>query len=159
MPPKSVSPISACSRSVIVSQSANSGGSGRPASSASMPAATQGSRSVPARAHPVRIAQSATLRLAVGPAVGLTIVAGGTSLPELMTAAQAARRGESELVVGNVLGSNIINALGIGGVVGVLAPGGGLGRGIAVGAVAMCAASLVALLFMRRRFVVDRLEA
>jgi len=94
-----------------------------------------------------------------GSGVGLTIVAAGTSLPELVTAAQAARRGDAELVVGNVLGSNIVNALGVGGVVAVLAPGPLAGTGLAVGAVAMVLTSLVAVAFMRRRFVVDRLEA
>jgi cation:H+ antiporter len=41
--------------------------------------------------------------------VGLTIVAVGTSLPELITSVIAARRGHSDLVVGNVVGSNIFN--------------------------------------------------
>ena len=39
--------------------------------------------------------------------VGLTVVAVGTSLPELATSAMAARRGDVEIVVGNVVGSNI----------------------------------------------------
>jgi cation:H+ antiporter len=43
--------------------------------------------------------------------VGLTIVAVGTSLPELVTSVIAARRGHSDLAVGNVVGSNIFNAL------------------------------------------------
>ena len=43
--------------------------------------------------------------------VGLTIVAVGTSLPELVTSLIAARRGHSDLAVGNVVGSNIFNAL------------------------------------------------
>jgi cation:H+ antiporter len=43
--------------------------------------------------------------------VGLTIVALGTSLPELVTTAIAARRGHSDIAVGNVMGSNIFNAL------------------------------------------------
>ena len=47
--------------------------------------------------------------------VGLTLVAVGTSLPELATAIQAARRGEPDLIVGNVLGSNIFNSLAVGG--------------------------------------------
>lgn len=94
-----------------------------------------------------------------GGAVGLTIVAAGTSLPELVTAAQAARRGDSELVVGNVLGSNIVNALGVGGTVAVIAPGPLPGGGLVVGTVVMVLSSLVAVAFMRRRFVVDRLEA
>jgi cation:H+ antiporter len=53
--------------------------------------------------------------------VGLTIVAIGTSLPELVTAVAAARRNETDLVVGNVLGSNIFNALPVAGVAGMLA--------------------------------------
>ncbi len=43
--------------------------------------------------------------------VGLTIVAVGTSLPELVTSVIAARRGHSDLAVGNVVGSNIFNSL------------------------------------------------
>lgn len=43
--------------------------------------------------------------------VGLTIVAVGTSLPELVTSVIAARRGQSDLAVGNVVGSNIFNTL------------------------------------------------
>jgi len=43
--------------------------------------------------------------------VGATVVAVGTSAPELLTAVQAARRGEAELLVGNVLGSNLFNSL------------------------------------------------
>jgi cation:H+ antiporter len=47
--------------------------------------------------------------------VGLAIVAVGTSLPELVTAISAVRRGEDELVLGNVLGSNLANSLLVGG--------------------------------------------
>jgi len=43
--------------------------------------------------------------------IGLTIVAVGTSLPEIVTSILAARRGETDLSVGNVLGSNILNVL------------------------------------------------
>lgn len=53
--------------------------------------------------------------------IGLTIVAIGTSLPELVTAVAAARRGETDLVVGNILGSNLFNALPVAGVAGALA--------------------------------------
>jgi len=52
--------------------------------------------------------------------IGLTVVAVGTSLPELVTASAASRRGMNELLVGNVLGSNIFNALAGGGLVGLL---------------------------------------
>lgn len=54
--------------------------------------------------------------------VGLTIVAVGTSLPELVTSAVAAIRKQSEVALGNVLGSNIYNVFFIGGMTGVIAP-------------------------------------
>lgn len=54
--------------------------------------------------------------------VGLTIVAVGTSLPELVTSAVAAIRKQSEVALGNVLGSNIYNVFFIGGVTGAIAP-------------------------------------
>ena len=54
--------------------------------------------------------------------IGLTVVAIGTSLPELVTSLVAAYRGHSDVAVGNVLGSCVYNILGIGGVVGLLAP-------------------------------------
>ena len=55
--------------------------------------------------------------------VGFTLVALGTSLPELFTSIQAARHGEPDLAVGNVLGSNLFNSLLIGGTVAVVSPG------------------------------------
>lgn len=54
--------------------------------------------------------------------VGLTVVAGGTSLPEFAVCLVAALRRQSDIVFGNVLGSNIFNALLILGVAGVIAP-------------------------------------
>lgn len=54
--------------------------------------------------------------------IGLTIVAVGTSLPELVTSVIAALRKQSDIAVGNVLGSNIYNILGIGGATGLIAP-------------------------------------
>jgi len=56
--------------------------------------------------------------------VGLTIVAVGTSLPELFTSVIASMRGETEIAVGNVLGSNIFNILVVLGVSGIIAPNG-----------------------------------
>jgi cation:H+ antiporter len=55
--------------------------------------------------------------------IGLTVVAIGTSLPELVTSVVAARKGEAEVAFGNVVGSNIYNLLGIGGATMLLAPG------------------------------------
>lgn len=43
--------------------------------------------------------------------IGLTIVAGGTSLPELATSVVAARKGQSAIAIGNVIGSNVFNVL------------------------------------------------
>jgi len=54
--------------------------------------------------------------------IGLTVVAIGTSLPELVASVLAARKGESELAFGNVAGSNLYNILFIGGATMVLAP-------------------------------------
>ncbi|MBR1525713.1 MAG: calcium/sodium antiporter [Prevotella sp.] len=54
--------------------------------------------------------------------VGLTIVAGGTSLPELATSVVAARKGQSAIAIGNVLGSNIFNILMILGITGIIQP-------------------------------------
>jgi cation:H+ antiporter len=56
--------------------------------------------------------------------IGLTIVAAGTSLPEVATSVVAALRGERDVAVGNVVGSNILNILAILGMCGVLAPEG-----------------------------------
>lgn len=92
--------------------------------------------------------------------VGVTIVAVGTSLPELLTAAQAARRGQSDLVVGNLLGSNIFNALTVGALVALLAPGREVGDVLVrTGSVVMMGAALLSMLFMWRRYTVTRVEA
>lgn len=55
--------------------------------------------------------------------IGLTIVAFGTSLPELAASLGSALRGETEMALGNILGSNLFNALIVFGVPGALAPG------------------------------------
>ena len=54
--------------------------------------------------------------------VGLTIVAGGTSLPELATSVVAARKGQSALAIGNAIGSNVFNILLILGMTAVICP-------------------------------------
>ena len=54
--------------------------------------------------------------------IGLTIVACGTSLPELATSIVAARKGNSGIAIGNVLGSNVFNILMILGVTGLICP-------------------------------------
>ena len=54
--------------------------------------------------------------------IGLTIVAGGTSLPELVTSVVAAKKGNSGIAIGNVLGSNVLNILFILGLTGMISP-------------------------------------
>ena len=56
--------------------------------------------------------------------IGLTIIALGTSLPELATSVVASFRGERDIAVGNVLGSNIFNILAVLGIAGIVAPDG-----------------------------------
>ncbi|TDR51297.1 cation:H+ antiporter [Halomonas ventosae] len=56
--------------------------------------------------------------------IGLTIIAAGTSLPEVVTSIIAALRGERDIAVGNVVGSNVFNILGVLGLTGLLAPSG-----------------------------------
>jgi len=59
--------------------------------------------------------------------IGLTIVAGGTSLPEVATSITAALRGERDIAVGNVVGSNTFNILGCLGIAGLASGTAGLG--------------------------------
>ena len=67
-----------------------------------------------------RIAEALDLS---GGFVGYTLVAVGTSAPELVTAVAAARQRQIELLVGNLLGSNVFNSLAVGGIIGLAAPG------------------------------------
>lgn len=55
--------------------------------------------------------------------VGFSLVALGTSLPELVTTFVGARRGETDLIIGNLFGSNMFNSLAVGGVIGLAGPG------------------------------------
>ena len=54
--------------------------------------------------------------------IGVTVVAIGTSLPELVTSIMAARKGENDIAVGNVIGSNIFNILLVGGLASAISP-------------------------------------
>ena len=56
--------------------------------------------------------------------IGLTIVAAGTSLPEVATSVMASIKGKRDIAVGNVIGSNIFNLLAVLGLAALLAPGG-----------------------------------
>ena len=54
--------------------------------------------------------------------VGLTVIAAGTSLPELASAIASARRGQNELTLGNIIGSNFFNSLAVVGTSGAITP-------------------------------------
>ena len=54
--------------------------------------------------------------------IGLTVVAIGTSLPELITSVMAAKKGETDIAVGNIVGSNIFNILMVAGLTAVIMP-------------------------------------
>ena len=56
-------------------------------------------------------------------AIGLTIVAVGTSLPELAASAISAKKGQHDLAIGNVIGSNVLSILGVVAIPSILAPG------------------------------------
>jgi cation:H+ antiporter len=89
--------------------------------------------------------------------IGFTVVAFGTSLPEFVTAVQAQRRGEPDLVVGNLLGSNLFNSLAGGAIVGLL-DAGPARFDAAPALLAMVAVTGLAWLVLRRGYRVSRLE-
>ena len=81
--------------------------------------------------------------------VGVTIVAIGTSLPELATAVQAARRRETDLIIGNLLGSNLFNAGAVGSVVAFAGPSVALDPSLAgLAALLMVGIGVIAMIFM-----------
>jgi len=71
----------------------------------------------------VRAATGLAARIGVAETVvGLTLVAVGTSLPELATCLAAARRGQGDIAIGNIIGSNMFNLLGVLGLAAALKP-------------------------------------
>ena len=89
--------------------------------------------------------------------IGLTIVAIGTSLPELATSVMAAYKGDSSLALGNVLGSNIFNILFILGLSCTLSPIAVL-PGALVDIGLLCAVAAVTLFFCRNDGQISRRE-
>jgi len=89
--------------------------------------------------------------------IGLTIVAVGTSLPELSTSLIASRRGHGDIAIGNVLGSNIFNILGILGLTAVVRP-------LSMGGItwgdlgAMILLACIASIFLYTRLQLERFE-
>lgn len=88
--------------------------------------------------------------------IGLTIVAVGTSLPELATSLIAAFRRQSEIAIGNIVGSNIFNVLGILGVTALIAPIPVASRFLTFDLPVMIAVSLVLTALLLTRPVIGR---
>ena len=91
--------------------------------------------------------------------VGYTLVAVGTSAPEMVTAIAAARQRQTELLVGNLLGSNVFNSFAVGGAIGVVGPGAvGAPPVQSYGAVIMTLTAVVCWIVMARGRCVSRLD-
>ncbi len=90
--------------------------------------------------------------------IGLTIVAVGTSMPEFVTSVVAAIRKHGDVAMGNIMGSNIYNVLGIGGVTGLMSPTAVPDEIIYFDNYVMLAASAAMLLFAWSGYRVSRWE-
>ncbi|MCD1625389.1 MAG: calcium/sodium antiporter [Paracoccaceae bacterium] len=88
--------------------------------------------------------------------IGLTIVAVGTSLPELATSLVAAFRKQSEIAIGNIIGSNIFNILGILGVTALISPIPVAGRFLSFDLPVVIAAAIVLTGFLLMRPMIGR---
>lgn len=89
--------------------------------------------------------------------MGLTIVAVGTSLPELVTSVVAARKGETGLAVGNVVGSNIFNILFILGISSTIHPI-GVNAASVYDVIILIGVSILVFLFSMKGKVINRIE-
>ena len=106
----------------------------------------------------VEAASRVAVELGVSDAVvGLTVVAGGTSLPELATSVVAARKGRSAIAIGNVIGSIVFNVLMILGITGIVCPM--QMQGITIVDLSVMLGSIVLLWFFTyTKFKVERWE-
>jgi cation:H+ antiporter len=91
--------------------------------------------------------------------IGLTMIAIGTSLPELAASAVAAARGHPDIALGNVIGSNMFNMLGVMGVVAMVAPLPVPQRILTFDLWVMVAASVALVVFLLSRSRLSRAEA
>ncbi len=90
--------------------------------------------------------------------IGLTVVAIGTSMPELVTSVVAARRGQSDLAIGNVIGSNLFNILAVLGITATIHPVSADGLEL-VDFIVMLALALIMLPFAYTGMRISRREA
>ena len=109
----------------------------------------------------VRGASSIALKAHISPlVVGLTIVAFGTSLPELATSVVAAMRGEMDISIGNLVGSNVFNILSVIGATAIVrpitVPGGFIGSGLVVDYLVMMFTSALPWFMMRKDLTLSR---
>ena len=92
--------------------------------------------------------------------IGLTIVAFGTSLPELATSVVAAMRGEMDISIGNLVGSNVFNIMSVLGIAALVRPisipGGFIESGLWIDYLVMMFTSFLPWLMMRKDFTVKR---
>jgi len=92
--------------------------------------------------------------------IGLTVVAFGTSLPELATSAVAAMKKEMDISIGNLVGSNVFNMLGVLGAASLIRPisitGGFVKSGLLIDYTVMIFTSLLAWVFMRKTFSISK---
>ena len=92
--------------------------------------------------------------------IGLTIVAFGTSLPELATSVVAAMRGEMDISIGNLVGSNVFNIMSVLGLASMVRPipipGGFFESGLWIDYLVMMLTSFLPWLMMRKDFTVNR---
>jgi cation:H+ antiporter len=89
--------------------------------------------------------------------VGLSVVALGTSLPELVTSVMAARKGENEIALGNVVGSNIFNTLFVVGLSGTVVPL-GLGPEVIFDMIIVIGITLTVFVFAYTKLTISRRE-
>lgn len=90
--------------------------------------------------------------------IGLTIVAVGTSMPELVTSVVAGLRKQSEMAFGNIVGSNIYNILGIGGVTALVSPGAVPESIVAFDSLVMVAVTVLLVIFAATGLRIGRRE-
>lgn len=90
--------------------------------------------------------------------IGLTVIAIGTSLPELVTAVIAARKGASAVALGNILGSNLFNLLLIGGATATLAPAAIPVELLSFGLPALLLSSILLIIFAATNHIISRTE-
>ncbi len=92
--------------------------------------------------------------------IGLTIVAFGTSLPELAASVVAAIRGEMDISIGNLVGSNVFNIMSVLGIASMVRPipipGGFIESGLWIDYLVMIFTSFLPWLMMRKNFTVNR---